>query len=40
MQKPKIPNNNKKTQPQTSNQYFKHDSRPKTCKTLKKVLKP
>jgi len=37
MQKPKIPNNKtKKTQPQTSNQHFKHDSKPKICKTLKK----
>jgi len=29
----------KETQSQTSNQHFKHDSRPKTCKTLKKSFK-
>jgi len=40
MQKPKIPNNKtKKTQPQTSSQHFKYDSRPKTYKTLKKEIK-
>jgi len=40
MQKPKISNKTKTTQPRTSNQHFKHDSRPKSCKKLlKKVLK-